>query len=539
MMPNCQAMTQCSAEPENYWLKVMTEIDYSDLRESTKVAAIEWIDDELCELLHSQSIRRLGQVPDDYNSLVHPDDVDDDEVEPIPEAKAKALSAIARQVKKIDYTELQPDKQIVAIDWIGKRLSESLHSHGIHRFRSIPDTPESLIHPEKVNAASIPEQDAKKVCSVAREFRIRYKSDEQRTTATPTKQVDDVGEVIDNAKDGLEVGLMASDGWQKNRKKKGDPDPRGWDIDRSEVENPEEWDNPRSLVSSAIDALSVVSARHEETISRLAWVDMDSDNPHASEHAFEMAHDQLDETFPHMVFQKVITPPWNDLPDIPKFKYPEPDDHPEVGSYTSKYHDEKQYYWKKAPQAAKKRLMSEVDVVIHMDNYQYIWQEINWADKIGCEMYIHEIEKHGVDELTDIPDHVGTPDKVPSKYVASSYNRAKDRKAKGTESNVDHSNVDDAVTTDSDVDNPERAVAPEMEGAASEHIIRGPSDTDEGRENPYLDQSATWNQNNRFDGHRRKDKERELSGNTEVNRDGSESGEDEEERDSDIVPDSA
>lgn len=523
----------------------MTEIDYGELRTFTDVSAIEWIDDELCESLHSQRIRRLGQIPDDPSSLVHPDGVDDEDedVEPIPEAKAKALCAVASQVKKIDYKDLHADKQIAAIDWISNRLSGMLNSQGIYRFGSIPtDRPELLVNPGDGNGSGIPEHDAQKLCSVAREFELRYESNEEKTTATQTRYVD-MEEAVDGYKRGLEVALMASDKWHKNRDKNGDPDPRGWDISRDELENPEEWDNPRSLTSSAIEALSVVSARHGETINRLAWVDMDSDNPHASEHAFEDAHEQLDETFPHMVIQTAITPPWNDLPNLPKHKYPEPDDHPEVGSYRNKK-GEKEYYWKKAPQAAKKQLMSDVDVVIHMDNYDYIRQEIMWADKAGCEMYIHEIEKHRTDELTDIPDHVGTPSKVPSEYVESSYNRAKDRKAKGTESIVDHSKVDDAVTSDTDVGDPKRAVAPEMEGAASEHIIRGPSDTDEGRENPYLDQSATMEQQNRrdtdrgdetFDGHKRKEKQRKLSGNTEVQRDGTDVEDDDEELNSDTA----
>ncbi len=410
---------------------------------------------------------------------------------------------------EIDISELEPDTCIKDVDGFGKRLCENLAIHDIHRLEDVPtsdDTSESVdddFLAETVDG--IGSKRSHQLRQIATEVKQRMKTNTD-SDSTPSWIRKSVSQNCTSV-DGLHVALFASQHW--NKKRPNYP--------------PSSGETGRGLVTSVTEALTEVSSRRGERIARISFIDGSRDAPANAKHkAFRKAGNDLADALPYVLETRPRTPPWNDLPDCPEWKYgDDPTRHPEITR------TENGLCWVKAPEVLKKELLSEADVAIHMDNYDYIRKDIKFAAKRRCELYIHEVEKHGTDDLDRLPPNVGTPSKDPHHDVNASFTRDKDRRAAGR---------------DSEVTPRDYSEFPEVKDKAWKHFQWEPLDSDEARENPYLEQPATMNQQNRrdrdwaetFSGHERKAHKRSLSGNsTEVERDGTD--DEDEERDSDIA----
>lgn len=413
---------------------------------------------------------------------------------------------------EIDISELEPDTRIRDVDGFGKRLCENLAIHDIHRLKDVPtdgvcDGADGDFLADEVDG--IGSKRSHQLRQIAMQVKQRMEADTdsdgnpswiQKTVSENCTQVD-----------GLHVALFASENWNNKRP----------------VYYPSTGETARGLANSVREALSEVSSRRGERISRISFIDGSREAPANAKHkAFRKAANDLADDLPYILETRPRTAPWKDLPDCPDWKYGETKqekarNHPEL-TLTSGG----DLVWVKAPEALKKELMSEADVAIHMDNYDYIRKDIKFAAKRRCELYIHEAEKYRTDDLDRLPPNVGTPSKDPHHDVSESFTRDKDGHAVGH---------------DSEVTPREYSEFPEVQDEAWKHFRWEPLDSDEDRENPYLEQPATMEQQNRrdrdwaetFTGHERKMKQRSLSGNTTVERDGTD-GEDEE-RDSDIA----
>lgn len=228
------------------------------------------------------------------------------------------------------------------------------------------------------------------------------------------------------AVDELDVGLLCSQTWNNGRAS-------------------------RNLQARVREALSDVSQEFDGRIRTARFLGGASDAPSNAPHkVFKWAIEDLNEDLPDRaeIWPLIDRIPWDALPEVNKYRPLEAHEEVRVTETDEETGEALEHIWIKAPKAATERIIDSVDVVIFMDEHDFVERDVRYAKSQRTSVYFAQ--------------------EVPG----------------GFEPDDDEVRPDNGREQFPDYDGPE--------------FDPSPMDTDRGRENPYSEQQATLEEEDRF-----------------------------------------
>jgi len=214
------------------------------------------------------------------------------------------------------------------------------------------------------------------------------------------------------------------------------------------------WNNgraSRNLQARVREAISDVSEEFNGRIRTARFIGGAADAPSNAPHkVFKWAIEDLNEDLPDRaeIWPLIDRIPWDALPEVNKYRPLEAHEEVRVTETDDETGEALEHIWIKAPKAATERIIDSVDVVIFMDEHDFVERDVRYAKSQRTAVYFAQ--------------------EVPG----------------GSEPDADQTTTAEVRTTHKQSDDP--AFDP------------SPLDTDRGRENPYSEQQATLEEEDRY-----------------------------------------
>lgn len=439
-------------------------------------------------------------------------------------------------MKDVDISELDFDSRIEDVDGFGDTLTENLTDDGIETIRDIScaalhvdcSIEEYLMN----NIDGIGGRRSKKLRNIAK--MVGKRNERERKSDQTSFGIET---------DGLEVVLLASENWTKKRRMRPlvsrveeaiDVVSRRFNekvtemywLEGSANKDPDNGHPKHEVFENAADKISNQSSHPIAASARsIPWSDLPdealkqwkystpTDHPEVRE--YESDDDDSSDTEVDTVTNTDTDTDSSSLDDgdesdkiefdFGKTVYAAGSSASDSGSDSDSGDDEEDddddnvdtsnMYWIGAIDAAKKKMFTDADVVIVMNNHKYIRSTFRLAGKHYARVYVHEVEKHHLDDdLTNVPSYVTA--------VKKDDRETDERFEKGRDSPLE-------PQTFSEIPDFDYSIFEDEPHAGT--VSFKPIDSDEQHENPYAPQKATLNEE-KFDGHKRKRHKDRLDG---------------------------